>query len=382
MEITNYYINNEVEIKEQLPYTDTIINNSYIFDNLIYDDIIETKIFQPLQFQVKNKKNKTSTISNFITKDNIENLFTYNYSVKQLRELLSKHKVKKIMNLKKEELIKKIYCYIFLSEKITKIQKHIRGFLTRLINKLRGPALFNRSLCTNSTDFLFLEPVKEIPFFQFFSFNDSENHFCYGFNILSLYNIIYNVKKKIKQINPQIKNPYTRDLLTPETINNIIKYLKLCNRFNIPLELKIEDIKNDITPEKMIEIKCIDIFQTINYYSINCHHSLFMNLSANKLIKFIQELKKIWDYKANLDLFIKKEICFPLGNPFSRINMLSLRTLNINKLRNQILDVMWNFVNNGINSDRKTTGCLYVLTALTYVSLEAREALPMLYQDF
>ena len=51
------------------------------------------------------------------------------------------------------------------------IKKLFKGYLVRKLNKLKGPALMNRK-CTNETDFLMFENIKEIPYEQFYSYKD------------------------------------------------------------------------------------------------------------------------------------------------------------------------------------------------------------------
>ena len=89
----------------------------------------------------------------------------------------------------KKELISRIYAFLLLSNSVVKIQKIIRGCLQRKYTKYHGPALKNRLLCTNNFDFLSMEQLTEIPKEQFFSFKDGDG-FIYGFDILSLHNLI------------------------------------------------------------------------------------------------------------------------------------------------------------------------------------------------
>ena len=54
----------------------------------------------------------------------------------------------------------------------TCIQKCIRGYFVRLVEKLHGPAWSNRDVCTNTSDFCTLEPLNEISRQDFVSYAD------------------------------------------------------------------------------------------------------------------------------------------------------------------------------------------------------------------
>jgi hypothetical protein len=56
-----------------------------------------------------------------------------------------------------------------------------RGVLQRKFNKLFGPALFNRKLCINQTDFVTMDDLFPLPYTRFFSFKDKDD-FIYGFD--------------------------------------------------------------------------------------------------------------------------------------------------------------------------------------------------------
>ena len=76
-----------------------------------------------------------------------------------------------------------------LSYYAQKIQSNMRGKFVRTLNALKGPACKNRK-CVNDTDFLMFEKVKNIPNNQFFSYKDNDG-FVYGFNICSIYNLLF-----------------------------------------------------------------------------------------------------------------------------------------------------------------------------------------------
>ena len=116
-----------------------------------------------------------------------------------------------------------------------------------------------------------------------------------------------------------------------------------------------------------------------NYTSI----SWFNNLNKIELIIFLKELIDIWNYRANLSVFTKREICPPYGDPFRsiNININNISSYNMNLIKKNIVNVMDILVNSGINNDSKSLGSYYILSALTLVNNDAAESMPWLYES-
>ena len=85
----------------------------------------------------------------------------------------------------KNQLVKRIFSFLYLSSYLIKIQKLVRGVIQRTFNMLHGPAYMNRKLCTNNADFVTMEPLEDIKHNQFISFKDVDG-FIYGFDIVSI----------------------------------------------------------------------------------------------------------------------------------------------------------------------------------------------------
>jgi hypothetical protein len=312
---------------------------------------------------------------------NIEILFKYNYNVSQLKYFIKHYKLK--TSGTKKQLLNRIFYFIYYSHFITKIQKIVRGFFQRSLNKLRGPGLWNRLLCNNKNDFLTFENINDIEIQQFFSYKDIDN-FIYGFDILSIYNLIYTKKNYSYIMNNEIKNPYNRNIISLTIISNIDKLIKLGKIMKISINVKIKDMNDDISFQKSLEFKALDIFQYINSLGNYSDVSWFLNLNRNKLITFIRELEDIWNFRAQIPNNIKLLICPPNGNPFGNsILQLSNITNNINifELQKIVLNIIEKLVYSGIDRENKKIGILYVLSALTLVSSSAASALPWLYES-
>ena len=75
----------------------------------------------------------------------------------------------------------------------------------------------NRKLCTNTDDFISMEPIGEIDFHQFISYTDKDG-FIYGFDITSLHNLYL-------KSGAEIKNPYNRSTIPEFVFKNIDKFV-------------------------------------------------------------------------------------------------------------------------------------------------------------
>ena len=299
-------------------------------------------------------------------------LLKYNYNVQQLKQFAKHYKLKVTGN--KQQLVSRIYCFLFLSNSIIKIQKNIRGYLQRKYNNYHGPAFINRSLCTNTFDFLTMEQLTDISNEQFFSYRDDDG-FIYGFDLLSIYNLIY-------KSNGEIKNPFNTKPISGKVVENIRSLLRLSRILKISTCTIIEDVTKDVSNKKSVELRALTLFQNIDALGNYSDVSWFMKLNRSHIIKFLRELIDIWNYRAPLTMETKRAICPPLGNPFTgTINFNYLHTTeNLDDVRKYILPILEKFVTTGINKDNKCLGAYYVLGALTLVSNDAATSLPWLFQ--
>jgi hypothetical protein len=277
---------------------------------------------------------------------------------------------------KKVMLIDRIKQYLTQSHFVIFIQKVFRGYIQRKVMNLRGPTLYKRMDNVNACDFLTLEPIEEIPYQQYFSFLDIDG-IKYGFDISSIYHLFYNDHHTAK-------NPYNRNLLNVQlyqTIQNIIRISKIYKHVEVKVDLETYQVSN----EKKIQLRIIDLFQSINETGNYSDFKWYERLNRIKLFKFIYEIIDIWDYRANLTPEDKISICPPDGRPFNGIPqiMTILKTQNITcqRLREIILTILEKFVYDSFSSENKGLRVMYILTALTTVSREAAECMPWLYES-
>jgi len=306
-------------------------------------------------------------------------LTEYNYNIQQLKIIAKSYKLKLSGN--KKELINRIYIFLFLSSYIIKIQKLFRGRLQRKFNAFFGPALQNREVCTNNTDFVTMEDLKDIPYGQFYSFKDNDGR-IYGFDIASIYNLIY---KNIDSINISKiggVNPYNRNKIPTFVMIDLKMIIRTSKILKILINLDFENDIGNVSTSKSVEMKALALFQNIDSLGNYSSPEWFLTLNRNQLIKFLRELSDIWNYRAQLSNEVKQNICPPIGDPFRNINIsYIMNETDLLNIKKNILDILEKFVNTGIDRDSRTLGSYYVLGALTLVNESAASSLPWLFQS-
>jgi hypothetical protein len=287
------------------------------------------------------------------------------YTINEMKQIGIKF-VYKFKQKKKKEMKDELYIYLRDNYYALKIQRVLSKYFIKLFNKTQGPARFNRALCNNVEDFLTTESVQEIDYYFFFSYRDSDG-FIYGFNLISIYNLI--IKKDTK--NPYTRNAFSIDLI--ETIHKRINYNKILNKTN-------HEITNDPPPINS-NTKLYALFQKMDLLGNYTQAEWLLDLTPYYLRRFILELYDIWEYRAQLTIETKLAIC---GAPFRDIPMHLIQTQpNMNKdlLKQFCATIIHNFINSSQIRENQYLGSIYVLSSLTLVNNNAAEAMPWLYQS-
>ena len=311
--------------------------------------------------------------------DNYNQLTENNYNIQQLKIMAKFYKLKLSGN--KKELINRLYIFLFLSSYIIKIQKIFRGNLQRKFNNYFGPAFKNRAICVNDTDFVTMDDLKDLDYGQFYSYKDNDGR-VYGFDIASIYNLIYKNTDSINISKIGGINPYNRNKIPCFVMIDLKMIVRTSKILKIKIDLDFDTNVGVVSNEKSVEMRTLTLFQNIDSLGNYSSPEWFLTLNRNQLIKFLRELGDIWNYRAQLSNEIKQNICPPTGDPFRHINLSYIMNehdiLNIKKI---VLDVLEKFVNNGVDRDSKTLGAYYVLGALTLVNDLAATSLPWLFQS-
>lgn len=343
-----------------------------------------------------------------------------NFKLPTLKSACKNHNLKVTGN--KKILFERLNDLFFKTDSCIKIQSFIRMHISKTFTNYRGPGLKNRELCNNNTDFVTLEPLNEIPFEQFFSYKD-DNDFIYGFNLISL---MQNMKKS-----KNFQNPYNRLLFNKKMKSNIIKlnnctyilsneyrkngaffvYNQKLKRTNVIRRPQIpiiqnnsnvdnynpffdrrfvnmtEEMENQI--ELIQEIRNLDVSQRIDRLFVEFDNlgnytsdSWFRSLTHLQLIRLYRVLYDIWLIRGQISHQLKRLIC-PFYDPFDGIfpRRTYHESINYEQIQKGCLIVMENITYSGINIDYRKIGALHVLTALTMVSINARQTMPWLYES-
>jgi hypothetical protein len=260
-----------------------------------------------------------------------------------------------------------------------------------------------------------MEPLNEMSKEVFYSYKDSKE-FIYGFDITSLIKML---QKKNK-----IENPYNREKINPTMLTQIktlynLSFLvyphfkneneRLQNQNNTrqaiqrPLQNTMNNRYNnaqtrinaiEITPEitnrqnRLIEIREKPIIERINHLFTEIdglgnytNSSWFTNLDIRKYILLSRSLYDIWYFRSNLSREVRNYIC-PNQNPFDGVfPRATYNELSLPQIQSACLTAIENIVYLGINDDYRKIGTFHVLSALTLVSNDARQAMPWLYES-
>ena len=108
----------------------------------------------------------------------------------------------------------------------------------------------------------------------------------------------------------------------------------------------------------------------------------FTQLTAPSYLRFFRCLRDLWMYRAQLSLDTKLRIC-PLWDPFISLtyDQINYSELSLEQIRTLCISVMEDMVFTGIDNENKMLGSFHVLSALTVVSLPARNNMMWLYES-
>ena len=326
-----------------------------------------------------NKISEDTESIQIVTINDYQKLTENNYNLQQLKIMAKKYKLKLSGN--KKELITRLYLFLFFSSYIIKIQKIFRGKLQRRFNEYFGPALKKREMCTNDTDFVTMDNLKDLQYGQFYSFKDIDGR-VYGFDIASIYNLIYKSTDSININKIGGINPYNRNKIPSFVMIDLKMIVRTSKILNIKVNLDFDTSTGNESLNKTVEMRALSLFQNIDALGNYTSPEWFLSLNRIQLIRFMRELSDIWNYRAQLSNEVKDNICPPNGDPFRNINLSYIINSNdLVNVKNVVLGVLEKFVNTGVDRDSRTLGAYYVLGALTLVNETAAGALPWLFQS-
>jgi|TARA_B100000925_G_scaffold91714_1_gene66570 hypothetical protein len=251
---------------------------------------------------------------------------------------------------------------------IIKIQSYIRRKIVNILIRDRGISVFCRHLITNNTDFVEFSDIKnpkEISNYNFISYTDDKKRH-WGFHIASFKELLKNTKT----------NPYSTTEIPEDVISKFNTFLEKIEKTK-SVEIKKEKITD---PKIIIQQKCIKVFQKIDDLGQYTQCCWFLNLGLANLKELYKQVEDIWNYRAELKNedklnFVKDGKIFT--KKVHEINAIKSR----NQLRHILLDDFYRLVTEGKTKSDCQTGALWILSALTIVSYDARSAMSWLFQS-
>jgi hypothetical protein len=388
-----------------------------------------TEAQHPLMFTASNIKSKRAeripldslTFANYMKKK-VD--FTL-YKLQELKPLAKKLKLH--ITGTKPVIIGRLEKYFRDSIMAIRIQKRFRGFMVLKFVKLKGAGFRNRSLCNNDTDFITMEPLREIPMSLFFSYSDS-NSFTYGFNVASIVQSLKN--------SATLNNPYNREKIEGQTLLDALSVYRVARLLfpelkeeyesyyassspnvrpantrtsrpattriarqqqqqqhqynptlnpiyihNNPAEQQryrtIQEIRN-----RPIEQRITALFMEMDRLGNYTQRSWFHNLDRTELVRLYRNIYEIWYYRGQISYALRSNIC-PFHEPFAGVfqGPVSQNNITLEQIRAATLTIIENLVYSGIDEEYRKIGTFHALTGLTIVSLPAREAMPWLYES-
>ena len=288
----------------------------------------------------------------------------------------------------KSILIQRIEFHFRLMKYATCIQSYFRRHLVRHFFKLRGEH-GKDEIYVNDTDFYTMEPLTEMPFYDFFNFKDASG-FLYGFNVDSFVMLC--------KTNNFLTNPYTREKMDVSIIGRITSLCRIIHilfkKHNIVHQNNIiQEFESTYTMSRRhavvrnleeirhrsLHTRIEQVFLEIDMLGNYTQSSWLLSLNPLECSQFLQFLVDIWNYRSDMSILVRRQIT-PYYNPFYfRIN--ETPPYHDISYHHRVVTVIENIVFSGGDIEYRKLGIMHILTALTIVSSEAREAVPWLYES-
>lgn len=239
-------------------------------------------------------------------------------------------------------------------KKIIHIQNYVRRF-----------NILKRKNTVNDTDCILMINKYEIPLQYYFTLYDDTSEKSYSFDVRSLNDIINN--------NKHPTNPYTLSKINQDMMSKIIKRIE----YLLDKGLNISFEEENISEEQKLEFRVIKIFQEINLFGNYTDFNWFMNLKTYELKNLYIKTEDMVNYRINLPQiervkYFNKGISFPLNS--SKIHTITCQK----KIQELILYEYEEIIKYDNDINDKKTAIMWLLIALTEVSNDARNALPLL----
>jgi hypothetical protein len=292
---------------------------------------------------------------------------------------------------KKAEIKQRIEENIKQHNSVRKIQSRFRGLMTRRWFSLKRTTSASP---VNESDFYTLEPLNEMEFIYYIDYVDEKNNTTYVFNMNSLLNLVLKTGALV--------NPYTRDKMDVRLLyrlievihytyilfpnNDIVNHLKLAAAMT-PLQVQQQQDHYNLAALPLRETTnyatlANELFMKIDELGNYTNIGWFNNLSNRQLSLFLVRMYHFW---SKIDENLRRQIC-PRRILFSTAN-LGIEQINnshrtLEESRALVIRIGETLVYDGVEREHRVMGAMYFLTGLTVVSMEARQEMPWLYDNY
>jgi hypothetical protein len=257
-----------------------------------------------------------------------------------------------------------------MAKKIQDWYRFWRGFKQF---RRHGPGYWDRSVNTNDSDFFSTDTLHDVQRAYFFSYKDADNH-CYGFDVRSIHSILYRARLSGE---PPL-NPYTRSTVSAEVQRLVTHLTKWLTKREYTIEWAPLEPP---TPEQQWRMKVVDLFTKIdelNYYS---SPDWFIGLARVDHIKFYRELHAIWSHRAGLSMQQKNAIVPHFMQRLFRHAPWALGEQTLESLQKINMNVIRLMISSAEDRNDRIIGAMYIVSTLTIVCDEAKQAYPWLYES-
>lgn len=223
----------------------------------------------------------------------------------------------------------------------------------------------------NDDDFLTMSPLSDFPEDEYMISYADEDNKVWTFVIVSIKSLIDNMKAI---------NPYTQQPIPSRVIKDILSLDEISKHapalLHKPAPIPIE------APKPTLHSICVDLCRTIDNLDHFTDIDWFISLDIIHLAKFYKELRDIWEYRANLTDDMKRAHVID-GKLFANPELASNNISNLTKtsLSMTIFNECKRLCTEGRTRHENSLGALWILTALTLVNKNARNAMPWLYES-
>jgi hypothetical protein len=228
-----------------------------------------------------------------------------------------------------------------------------------------------KTLVNNESDFLTFTPISDLTEEEIYVYKDPDN-FTWGFHIQSISELV-----KYSNVNPY--NTKEIPIIVINEINEYNGYKTMLEEIAKPIEKKEEEVILPKSEWDYIKIDCIEIFQIMDSLDQYTKCDWFLSLQKEQLRTLYKSIEDIWNYRTGLTQTDKNR--YVKGGKLFITPFQTVKTLNRYSIMKLLLTDFRKLVSEGETKGERVTGAMWILSALTLVSDDAREAFPWLYQS-